>query len=81
MLIILQPKEIAYASRVSGPLLNSGRCWVMLIQIFLDALVKDAVRLKNEIDSIATRALAPCIAGNVMGSRFDLFPGICDPSA
>src|SRR5277367_1899369 len=69
-------KEIAYASGLSYSLLSGSRCGVVLVDIFLDALLEDTVRLKDEIDGITPRSLSAGIGSDVVGGGLHLAAGV-----
>ena len=69
-------KEIAYASGPSDSLRSGSRSGVVLVDIFLDALLEDTVRLKDEIDGVTPCALSAGIGRDVMGGGFHLIAGV-----
>jgi hypothetical protein len=69
-------KEIAYASSPSNSLLAGSRRGDVLVDIFLDALLEDTVRLKDEIDGVPPCSLSAGIGSDVVGGGLHLAAGV-----
>lgn len=57
---------------------GGGLLGMVLIEVFLNALVENAVGLEDEIDGIAAGALAAGVGSDVLGGGSYLIAGIGD---